>query len=928
MLPSTRADEAVQVVVTPSQAAYFAGERLSITITITNTHVPQATVQPHSGSHPRGSHRRGAHSVSYVPMARPPTSPGTKTVLPVLHIKPEPGGTVVVRRGIIGKTRPAKAIDEATIETEHMKRRALPTRSQSMSLSVDNLCSDIPDSTKAKSPIQSLRAAESSTISPAPTRVSSPLTRSITVPAHHPHARKQSVVDGQVQTHLLTSPAPLITPNTSTFSLTLDPIAEGATSPMPPQTPAVSSPVVHEIFESPQIPSSTSAPVTLHTSAETASPQITDDPHPRPLGDLGLGPPPIVVQPPKPRATSLNTATPNHELILYSYAQLSGLASISPLQESPQPLEQARALQTLRRGLMKSKAVGGGSMDITSHNPNALVSNPHLLPHSARRNMHTRASSLSGSLLAMLSPSTLASSASLALPHASRPARHGRSPSVFGSFFQSTSSSSTQMNGLGLSMAPAEEEEEVDDDIPLPTFEVPPSMLAVDLKLGPGESRSYTYELDLPPNLPPSYRGRTLKLSYEFVVGICRASASVSAGSSSRVMKVPIRVYNNVSVSSPPIPYDLLWPSTLRNITKISQYPVAHVVEVRNSSKNYQPSRSPDTSPTLDNTKESLRIYARNLISQASRAAHYAPARQHPVFKVGIGHQNQENVMSEDDVSCREAVEVLTRNPKKLSFDVNKDGIKVAVLTFTKSAYRLGETVLGVVELNARASQARVLKLSALLEAHESLPSSLAQPPPSPSRQLRRVHAEHHSSFMTSTLRTSFSLDIPPDASPAFQIVVPTMAGPPSSGGLEWKIRLSLLVAVASPSAKECVEGLRLKGLIVDGPRGEWGTTWTAARTIAPSERPLPMSPNGDSSLNTPRAAQSWATFLTNAFLGSTEPVGQYHDGDEELDEEDQGHRQEEDWKEVRVEMVECEVPIKVWPGNTAFKATEVVFEV
>ena len=36
----------------------------------------------------------------------------------------------------------------------------------------------------------------------------------------------------------------------------------------------------------------------------------------------------------------------------------------------------------------------------------------------------------------------------------------------------------------------------------------------------------------------------------------------------------------------------------------------------------------------------------------------------------------------------------------------------------------------------------------------------------------------------------------------------------------------------------------------------------------------------------------------------------------------------EEDWKEVRVEMVECEVPIKVWPGNTAFKATEVVFEV
>lgn len=42
---------------------------------------------------------------------------------------------------------------------------------------------------------------------------------------------------------------------------------------------------------------------------------------------------------------------------------------------------------------------------------------------------------------------------------------------------------------------------------------------------------------------------------------------------------------------------------------------------------------------------------------------------------------------------------------------MNKDGVKVAVLTFTKSAYRLGETVLGVVELNERNSRARVLKV-------------------------------------------------------------------------------------------------------------------------------------------------------------------------------------------------------------------------
>ena len=50
-----------------------------------------------------------------------------------------------------------------------------------------------------------------------------------------------------------------------------------------------------------------------------------------------------------------------------------------------------------------------------------------------------------------------------------------------------------------------------------------------------------------------------------------------------------------------------------------------------------------------------------------------------------------------------------------MSYDVNKDGVNVAVLTFVKSAYRLGETVLGVLELNERSNRARVLKVGILL---------------------------------------------------------------------------------------------------------------------------------------------------------------------------------------------------------------------
>jgi hypothetical protein len=43
---------------------------------------------------------------------------------------------------------------------------------------------------------------------------------------------------------------------------------------------------------------------------------------------------------------------------------------------------------------------------------------------------------------------------------------------------------------------------------------------------------------------------------------------------------------------------------------------------------------------------------------------------------------------------------------------VTKDDVKVAVLTFTKSAYRLGETVLGIVEINERGGRGKVISVS------------------------------------------------------------------------------------------------------------------------------------------------------------------------------------------------------------------------
>jgi hypothetical protein len=209
-----------------------------------------------------------------------------------------------------------------------------------------------------------------------------------------------------------------------------------------------------------------------------------------------------------------------------------------------------------------------------------------------------------------------------------------------------------------------------------------------------------------------------------------------------------------------------------------------------------------------------------------------------------------------------------------------------------------------------------------MLESQETLPSQIASA--GNLRHMRRVHAEHHASLVSSVLRTTFSLDIPSDASPAFQVQLGEAGHTPSAltGGLLWRVRLSLLVAVAAETSQISADGVRLKQLVQDGPAGEWGTPYKAYPSIAPKERPKKDEQSVASS-------STWAQFMTS-FLGSGER--EYDDGNDEEEEEEEEPKarggDEDEWKEVNVETVECEVPINVWPGNTAFKAMDVVFDV
>ncbi|GAA5823189.1 hypothetical protein JCM11251_007517 [Rhodosporidiobolus azoricus] len=532
-----------------------------------------------------------------------------------------------------------------------------------------------------------------------------------------------------------------------------------------------------------------------------------------------------------------------------------------------------------------------------------------------------------------------------------------------------------------------ERKERAVKDRSVPTFSCPPSILGVDLVLEPGKSKTFTFSIRVPADLPPSFRGKAIKFNYHLVVGSNRIPlgpaphpaqvVGYKRDSISRVMRVPVRVYNHVGVTGARPFYDLTNPIIYQRdeATAIDvdnpKVPIRKVRRIDTGKQDFEAYAANLLNSVVTNSPEIIQNAALSPTLEQTRSPTMmeAPPQMRPEMSSraggSVGVVEGFGAEAEEGGGCKAAVEIVSRNSQKVSYDINKDGYQVASLTLVKSAYRLGETVNGSCVFNS--GEGRVLRVSARLETHELVETSISTLPAPRMRQYtRRLHSEHHEMTLDSA-RVGFALAIPSGATPDFGT---------SGVKLQWSVRLSFLIIPPSPDAPANIPNLppeRRRALFggrappppppppQNGPPSRHGRSKSFAYGFEPAvpltlPGPPMIAPSGAAHLMPvlPRAGDpspvqhvSYRAVPDLGFVpvpfSSAVPEPPPAPGPLQKTAAGAHHRTTPSVSVPRnhspmgnasvvlvpakVETVECSIPIKVFPSNTPFRPTVTIFD-
>jgi hypothetical protein len=308
----------------------------------------------------------------------------------------------------------------------------------------------------------------------------------------------------------------------------------------------------------------------------------------------------------------------------------------------------------------------------------------------------------------------------------------------------------------------------------VPLLTTPQSILFVDLQLAPGESRVFEYSFRLPKGLPPSHRGKTVKITYSLVIGTQRAGGTKEQQVKS--VEVPFRVLGSVNSHGEILGHDLMNPYILLQ----DQAQVKSPPNSDKSGSKTNGNAAKGQQPALND----FLLYVEDLVHRPRDESGSI------VLSPGAGNSRRPSAYEEAS-TAHDSIHMAIMRSNMTSggqqspnrFEIARNGQRVGVVMLTRPAYRLGEVVTMAIDFTD--ADIPCYAVHTTLETSEKVDPSLAiRSESSIHRVTRKVYSSSSEATMYSR-RVTFKPTIPITATPEFVT---------SGVSLEWKIRIEFVV--------------------------------------------------------------------------------------------------------------------------------------
>ncbi|KAK0706397.1 Rgp1-domain-containing protein [Lasiosphaeria miniovina] len=324
----------------------------------------------------------------------------------------------------------------------------------------------------------------------------------------------------------------------------------------------------------------------------------------------------------------------------------------------------------------------------------------------------------------------------------------------------------------------------------IPLLSTPQSILFVDLQLRPGESKAFEYSFRLPKGLPPTHRGKAIKISYSLVIGTQRPGGAKEQ--QVRSVDIPFRVLGSVNSYGEILGHDLMSPYIILR----DQARVQSLDKEKDSSRldGSLQNNNNRLGPIGSSTMKSFLAYVDELLArpQESAAGLLSPSAM-PTSRRASMYSSTDDGFPGGMVttSAKDAIDLAIMRANMTGagqqsanrFEIARNGRRVGIVMLARPAYRLGEVINMAIDFSG--ADIPCYAVHSALESAERVDPSLAL------RSDASIHRVTRKVWVTASEATLYARRI------VFNPTIPVSATPEfvtSGVCLEWKIRLEFVV--------------------------------------------------------------------------------------------------------------------------------------